>query len=95
MIDGYIGEIYSIYKSAGVLDDTLFMVTADHGGIENTHGGDSPEEMNVFFGAAGHSVNDVMLEKICIQDIPAILCYALGARGSETWESRVPKELFK
>lgn len=95
VIDGYIGEIYSIYKTAGALDDTLFMVTADHGGIEKTHGGDSPEEMNVFFGAAGHNVNNVILDRMSIQDIPAIICCALGAKGGDAWESRIPTNLFK
>ena len=94
-VDGYIGEIYQAYVNAGVIDDTLFMVTADHGGINTAHGGDTPEEMNVYFGAAGHSVNNVTLSSVCIQDIPAIVCYALGISGGEHWVSRVPADLFK
>ena len=68
-VDGYIGEIYDSYVRAGVIEDTLFMVTADHGGINTAHGGDTPEEMNVFFGAAGHSVNNVTLASIWLLPI--------------------------
>lgn len=94
-IDGYIGEVYDAYKSAGVIEDTLFIVTADHGGINTAHGEDSPEEMNVFLGVAGHSVNHVTLEKTCIQDIPAIVCKALGVKGNDSWNSNIPSNLFK
>ena len=94
-IDGYIGEIYAAYEAAGVIDQTLFIVTADHGGIRTSHGGDSPEEMNVFLGIAGHSVNHVTLDKISIQDIPAIVAYALGTKKYDQWESYIPKNLFK
>ena len=95
VIDGYVGEVYDAYESAGVIEDTLFIVTADHGGINTRHGGDSPEEMNVFFGAAGRDINNVTLSDICIQDIPAIICYALGVKVNDSWESYIPKNLFK
>ena len=94
-VDTYIGEVYSAYVDAGVIGDTLFMVTADHGGINTSHGGPTPEEMNVFFGAIGHNVNNVTLSHICIQDIPAIICYALGVPASAGWDSTVPADLFK
>ena len=92
-IDAYIGDVYNAYVNAGVIGDTLFMLTADHGGINTAHGGDSPEEMNVYFGAAGHTVNNTVLGPMCIQDIPAIICYALGIEGAE-WDSHVPEDLF-
>ena len=94
-IDVYIGEIYDAYKAAGVIDETLFIVTADHGGINTAHGGDSPEEMNVFLGIAGHSVNKTTLKNVCIQDIPAIVCDALGVGGNSEWNSCIPENLFK
>lgn len=95
VIDAYIGEVYAAYESAGVIDETLFLVTADHGGIGTRHGGGSPEEMNVFFGASGRTVNNVMLSNICIQDVPAIICRALCIKGNENWKSNVPDKLFK
>ena len=31
-VDGYIGEIMTAFESAGIYNETLFMLTADHGG---------------------------------------------------------------
>ena len=45
-------------KLKDLLDDTLFLVTADHGGKDKTHGGDSDEERYVFLGIAGKTVAD-------------------------------------
>ena len=94
-IDVHIGEIYDAYEAAGVIDDTLFIVTADHGGINTAHGEDSPEEMNVFLGIAGHSVNKTTLENVCIQDLPIVICQALGISGNSDWDLEIPKNLFK
>ena len=32
-VDGYIGEIMMAFKDAGIYDETLFILTADHGGL--------------------------------------------------------------
>ena len=44
-LDGYIGQIIQAVKDAGMLDETIFIVTADHGGIKKGHGGKTMEEM--------------------------------------------------
>ena len=31
-VDGYIGEIMKAFEDAGIFNETLFIVTADHGG---------------------------------------------------------------
>jgi predicted AlkP superfamily pyrophosphatase or phosphodiesterase len=38
-IDAYIGQIYASYEQKGILNETLFIVTADHGGNGTNHGG--------------------------------------------------------
>ena len=101
--DGYIGEIYDVYKNAGILDKTLFIVTSDHGGTHSvaadgtssgTHGGWSNEEKYVFYGVAGKGVNETNELDMFIRDTPAIICYALGLKGTERWDSYVPQNLF-
>ncbi len=37
-LDTYIGQIVQAVKDAGILDDTIFILTADHGGIDKGHG---------------------------------------------------------
>ena len=38
-LDGYVGRIIQAVTEAGMLKETTFIVTADHGGIEKGHGG--------------------------------------------------------
>ena len=38
-LDGYIGQIVEAVKKAGMMDETIFVITADHGGINKGHGG--------------------------------------------------------
>ena len=94
-IDGYMGQIYDAVVEAGIADDTLFIVTADHGGIDHFHGGTSDEEKYVFFGAAGNGVNKTELSDMLIRNIPAVTCEALGVPGNPTWDSKVPEGFFK
>ena len=39
-LDKYVGQIVNAVKEAGMLDETIFIVTADHGGINKGHGMD-------------------------------------------------------
>ena len=94
IIDKYIGKIYTAIEEAGILDSTLLIITADHGGNGTSHGGASDGEMNTFFGAHGKTVNktgDLVLEG---RDIAAIVCYALGVEGNKAWDSYIPQNLF-
>lgn len=38
-LDMYVGQIVQAVKDAGMLDDTIFILTSDHGGIDKGHGG--------------------------------------------------------
>ena len=94
-IDDYMGQIYDAIVEAGIADESLFIVTADHGGIDHFHGGTSDEEKYVFFGAAGNGVNEMEIKDMLIRNIPAITCEALGVPGNPTWDSKVPEGFFK
>ena len=94
-IDGYIGRIYAAYEEAGILDDTLFIVTADHGGSGKSHGGLTDAEKYVMFAATGKTVEKGEIQDIELRDTAAIVLYALGYTAPETWTSRVPSGLFK
>ena len=93
-VDGYIGQIYDKIVEKGYAENTLFMVTADLGGINNSHGGLSDEEKYVFFGAVGKSVNQTESLSMYIRDIPAITAYALNIPGNDAWDSYLPEGLF-
>ena len=94
-IDGYIGQIYEAYEALGILDETLFIVTSDHGGSGTSHGGLTDAEKYVMFAAAGKTVENGEIQDIEIRDTAAIVLHALGYVAPETWTARVPSGLFE
>ncbi|MBR4748353.1 MAG: alkaline phosphatase family protein [Abditibacteriota bacterium] len=93
--DVFVGIIHDALRGAGILEDTLFIVLADHGGIGTGHGGVTDEEKYVFFGAAGRTVCSNSRLDLCSRDLAAIVCRALGVRPHPVWDSYVPKKLFR
>ena len=55
-IDGYVGEIVQAVKEAGIWDESIIIVTADHGGIEKGHGGRTMQEMETPFIICGQHI---------------------------------------
>jgi hypothetical protein len=45
--DGHIGQLLAITKELNLDDQTLFIVTADHGGAGRTHGPDDPRSRTI------------------------------------------------
>lgn len=94
-VDALIGSIYDKLKAKGILDETLIIVTADHGGINKGHGGNTDAEINVFLGVSGKTVADGTIVDAESRDVAAIAAYALGVECPETWTGRVPAGVFK
>ncbi|MBO4572534.1 MAG: alkaline phosphatase family protein [Clostridia bacterium] len=87
-LDVLIGKIADKYKEKGIFDDTLIIVTADHGGTNyskslGTHGGWTDEEKYVFLGVAGKNVMNGTIGRSCVRDIPAIVLHALGIKAPD------------
>ena len=103
VIDALIGRIYDQIKLKGFLEETLFIVSADHGGTPSgsnggqggTHGGDTEAERYVFLGVLGKTVENGTIEGAETRDIAAIAAYALGVDAPETWTGHVPSGVFK
>ena len=102
-VDKLIGDVYSAIESAGISDDTLFMVIADHGGTngadgKGTHGGWTDEEKYVTFAAAGKGIVSGEIKEMNIRDLAAIVLYAfdidMPAFNEKGWTSQIPAGLF-
>ena len=102
-VDVLINRIYEAAAEAGILQDTLFMVIADHGGAntpegKGTHGGWSDAEKYVTFAAAGKTVQQGTVGTMNIRDLAAIVLYALGlempAFAEDGWTSQIPAGIF-
>ena len=59
-IDGYVGEIIQAVKEAGIWDESIIIVTADHGGIEKGHGGRTMQEMETPFIICGQHIKKLL-----------------------------------
>ena len=99
-VDKLIGDVYS---AAEALDDTLFMVIADHGGTKEengkgNHGGWTDEEKYVTFAARGRDVVNGEIKEMNIRDLAAVVLYAFGIDAPEFnekgWTSQIPEGLF-
>ncbi|MBQ7827754.1 MAG: alkaline phosphatase family protein [Clostridia bacterium] len=103
IIDGYIGKVYDALVANNKIEDTLFIVTTDHGGTPNIpgdHGGTSEAEMNIFFGAVGKSVKKgSTVGEMNIRDVAAIVLHAFGIDIPEFdingFSAQVPEGLFE
>lgn len=96
--DRLLGRIYDEYKAQGILEETLFVVIADHGGRIKGHGGFSDTEKYIFAGVAGKGIVKSEIDTIETKDIASIVLYALGIDIPEYNEngycSQVPDGIF-
>lgn len=77
--DAQVGQIAAKYEERGLIEDTLIMVTADHGGtVHCSHGDWSEGERYVFFGVTGKNILHGEIPDVCQRDYPAIVLHALG-----------------
>ncbi|MDR1734293.1 MAG: alkaline phosphatase family protein [Oscillospiraceae bacterium] len=91
--DDLIGQVVDKYAEKGY-DDTLFIVSADHGGTpQRGHGGDTDAEKLIFIGVAGKTVQKGVIAGMQVKDIAAIAATALGAALPAAWSGRVPAEV--
>ena len=102
-VDELVNDIHEAAAQAGILEDTLFIVIADHGGTnpgtgKGSHGGWTDGEKYVTFAAAGRNVQKAELGNINIRDLAAVVLYALGidapAFDESGWTSQIPTGMF-
>ena len=87
-------EIYTRLEERELLKNSLFILTADHGGIGTSHGGDTAEEMISFFAVVGDGLaDDREIGPMNIKDVATVVLYALGV-DTEDMEGTVPTGIF-
>lgn len=98
--DFQIGRILTEIDNLGVTDETLIFLTADHGGHDDEHGQDIPEDMLIPWIMVGPGVQqdfdlaDTALENVNILDIPPTLLWTLGIPIPPEMTGRVVCEAF-
>ena len=96
-IDECVQRIVDATKEAGIYDDTVFVLTADHGGIDKGHGGMTLDEMLSPFVVFGKGIKQgfVMTDAMMQYDVPATVAYILGVTPPQAWIGRPMMSIFK
>jgi predicted AlkP superfamily pyrophosphatase or phosphodiesterase len=98
-VDELVNDVHKAIEEAGMLEDTLFIVLADHGGTpEGGHGGWTEAEKLVTFAIAGKDVQHTAIEEVNVRDLAAIVLYAFGIEvppvDEQGWTAQVPEGVW-
>lgn len=89
-VDARIGKIVAAVKDAGIADQTIILVTADHGGKGKGHGGKSLDEVQipwVMYGPGvkkGHQLHNTIIT----YDTAATIAWLLKLKMPQSWRGQ-------
>ena len=93
--DEALQTILNALDAAGMREDTLIIVTADHGGHDTTHGSSRIEDITIPWIIAGPGVHHKVLEtNINTTDTAATIAWALNLPLQPEWDGRPVLEAF-
>ncbi|GAB5562231.1 MAG: alkaline phosphatase [Synoicihabitans sp.] len=94
--DLLVGRIVSAIDHAGVLEDTLILLTSDHGGLGTKHGGESMAELEIPWIIAGPGIktDHEITTPVNIYDTAATLAKVLGVTPPEAWIAKPVEDAF-
>lgn len=96
-LDACLGEIITAVKEAGMYENTIFIVTSDHGGINTSHGGRTMMEMETPFIIAGKNVkqggefSEVMMQ----YDTAHTIAEIFGLAKPQVWHGQSMSQVFE
>ncbi|MCQ3938278.1 MAG: hypothetical protein DPW18_14700 [Chloroflexi bacterium] len=93
--DEAIASLLAELDSRGMRDETLLIITADHGGHGAAHGSSLPEDMTIPWIASGAGIQPAVLEApITTVDTAATAAFALGLPIPAEWDGVPVYEAF-
>ena len=96
-LDRQVGRIIQALKDAGIYDDTVVMMTADHGGINKGHGGQTLEELEIPFIVCGKGIktqgeiSDVVMQ----YDTAATIAEVFRLKRPQAWRGDPIYSVFR
>lgn len=95
--DSLIGKIVQSVKEAGIMEQTVFIISADHGGIGYGHGGETLDELEIPFIISGKGIKKgyPIKDLIYTYDNAATVAYVLGLQEPQAWIGRPAKSVFQ
>ncbi|WP_245588230.1 alkaline phosphatase [Algoriphagus terrigena] len=96
-VDAKIGQLLDAVAAAGLTDDTIIMLSADHGGVGKGHGGKSLEEIYIpwIISGPGVKVNHEVKDLIMTYDTGATIAWILGLDMPKSWRGKPVLDSFK
>ncbi|MDD5677527.1 MAG: alkaline phosphatase family protein [Kiritimatiellae bacterium] len=94
--DQGIGLLRIGVEQAGLADRTLFIITADHGGHQRSHGTKDVRDMTIPWVAysPGNVIPGEIQTGISTCDTAATAVYALGLKVDPQWDGKAAEEIF-
>ncbi|MCY4780269.1 alkaline phosphatase [Sphingobacterium sp. UT-1RO-CII-1] len=95
-VDARIGKIVDAVNKAGIAEETIILVTSDHGGIDKGHGGKSLDEVQVPWIISGPGIkkNTELKSTIVAYDTAATIATILGLEQPQAWRGKAVTEAF-
>lgn len=96
-VDGYVGQIMKAVEKAGLKENTIIILSADHGGTGKGHGGKSMDEVQIPWIISGPGIkkNHQIENAIITYDTAPTIAYILGLKTPEVWRGKPVMEAFE
>ena len=96
-LDAYLGEILEAVKEAGIYDNSIFIITSDHGGFKTGHGGRTNMEMDTPFIIAGKNVKKIggFSEAMMQYDTAHTIAEIFGLEIPQVWNGKSMSHVFE
>ena len=96
VVDRQIASVIQATKDAGIFDETVFIISADHGGIGYGHGGETLDEIEIPFILYGKGVKKgyVIKNTVYTYDNAATVAGLLGVKQPYAWIGKPVKSAF-
>lgn len=96
-LDAWLGEILEAIRQTDIYDDSIIIVTSDHGGINTSHGGRSSMEMETPFIVAGKNIRKAgEFSQVMMQyDTAHTIAEMFGLEIPDTWRGKSMSQIFE
>lgn len=96
-IDRLIGLLMDAVERGGMMDDTVIILSSDHGGVDKGHGGKSLLEVEIPWIIYGKGIptKGVLSSSIVTYDTGSTIAYLLGLKQPQFWTGRPVMEAFQ
>lgn len=96
VVDAALGELLKMIEDLDLLNDTVFIVTADHGGHKKTHGSNLPEDVNIPWIAFGKGAHQgAQVQPIRTLDTAATSLWLLGIPVPKSFQGQPVLSAFQ